>query len=626
MSETKIKQAKKKGPIRFEAIIPVTVICLLTTLYFKLWFDGHIKSVIEYVGTQGNGAEVNVESVNTSFINGSFDLNGLQVTDTLKPTLNSLEIENIHFQFIWDALLRMKFVVEDASINNVQISKPRAKPGKVLPPEPAKPSKMDEIQLEVISQVQKKYSKNVLSNITSLLDGSDYQEQINQIRGDLKSEKRLNAMISDVDTKSDLWEGKIKNLSDTSKIKEAEALVKSIEKEKNFINQAKSVKELTDILKDIQDQYKEVQKASKDLQSEVKAITQYPKEIENLIKEDVESLKDRFSIPSVDFKDMAMNLFAGQFTEYILKARKYKALADQYLPEKKDKEEVIPPKRSEGKSYGFPITKGYPLFWLKRAGISSTGTANSYSGDLKGELTNVTTSPKTINKPILLDMKGNFPGMKMTGVHAQVKSDFTKDIAEQSALIKVASFQAPEKLFVDDEKLKFGFQTAIGSSTIRAKLVENRIAMDWESNLLRPKFLVESKTKLAQEMLHNVVNGIDNINISGKVNGSFSNFDMSLKSNLGDELGNGLKREIGNKVSAAQDKLQSLVNDRISKPKNELLAKIGGSESSLKSLQNIGELYKKNEDQIKKEIEKLKKGGSKDIENKAKKLFKGIKL
>ncbi len=617
---------KKKGPIRFEAIIPVLIISIITFAYFSYYFDRHLKSLFEYVATQGNGAEVNVGSVKTSFINGSFDLNVLQVTDKERPTHNMIEIENIHFQYVWDALLRMKFVVDDASINNIQIAKPRKSPGRVLPPEPAKPSKMDELQLEVISQVRNKYGNNVLGNIAALMGGGDYQGQLEAIRGNLKSEVRLNAMVADVTAKKDFWDGKIKTLSDTSKLKAIETQVQEISQKKNVLEQAKGIKQLGDLLKEVNKQYKEVQTATKQLQTEVNQVAQYPKEVENLVKEDIASLKDHFKIPQIDFKDMAMNLFAGEFAEYIVKARKYQALAKQYLPEKKEKEVVVPPKRAEGKSYDFPITKGYPLFWLKRAALSSKGTEDSYSGKVSGELTNVTTSPKTVGLPIILDMKGDFPGAKVMGVQAKVTADFTKTVAEQSALIKVGSFEVPEKLFVNDDKMKFGFKNAIGTSTIQMKLVQEQIAMSWDSALNQPKFIVESKTKLAEEMLNNILNAIPVININGSVTGTFKNFDMKISSNLGDELGNGFKREIGAKVAEAQTKIQSLIDDKIMKPKNDLMAAIGGNQNNLSSLGNLGELYKKNEKQIQAEIEKLKKGGSGDLKEKGKKLLKGFKF
>lgn len=627
-TDTKVKKApKKKGPIRFEAIIPVLVLSLLTFAYFSYYFDRHLKSLVEYVGTQANGAEVNVGSIKTSFLNGSFDLNVLQVTDKERPTHNTLEIENMHFQYLWDALLRMKFVVDDASINNIQISKPRKSPGRVLPPEPAKPSKINELQIEVISQIKNKYGKNVLGDIAALLEGGDYKDQIEAIRGDLKSEARVKAMVADVTAKKEFWDGKIKTLSDTTKLKSIEAEVQAISKQKNILEQAQGVKKLTDLLKDVNNQYKDVQDATKQLQAEVTAVAAYPKEVEALVKEDIASLKNRFKVPQIDFKDMAMHLFAGEFAEYIAKARKYQALAEQYIPEKKEKtDEVIPPKRSEGRTYQFPITTGYPLFWLKRAALSSKGTADSYSGNVSGELTNVTTAPKQIGKPIILDMKGNFPGVKVMGVQAKITSDFTKTIAENSALIKVGSFQVPEKLFVNDEKMKFGFQNATGSSTINVKMVQQNITMSWDSALSQPKFIVESKTKLAQEMMSNILNNIPTITINGNVAGTFKNLDMNISSNLGDELGNGFKREIGTKLAEAQTKIQSLVDDQIMKPKNELMAAIGGNKNNLTSLGNLGELYKKNEKQIQAEIEKLKKGGTSDLKEQGKKLLKGFKF
>jgi uncharacterized protein (TIGR03545 family) len=107
------KKKKAKGPIRYEAIIPVVVISLLTFLYFSFYFDLHLKKLVEYVGTQANGAEVNVDGIRTSFIRGSFDLDRLQVTNAEQPSHNALEIGNVHFGFLWDALLRAKFVVEE---------------------------------------------------------------------------------------------------------------------------------------------------------------------------------------------------------------------------------------------------------------------------------------------------------------------------------------------------------------------------------------------------------------------------------------------------------------------------------------------------------------------------------
>lgn len=624
---TETKKNKKKGPIRYEAIIPVLVLSLITYVYFAYYFDHHMKNLIEYVGTEANGAEVNVGSVRTSFIKASFDLDRLQVTDPERPTHNSLEIGNVHFQYLWDALLRMKFVVEDASINDIKLLSKRSSPGRVLPPKPASPSKMEAIQNQVIAQVKNKYGQNVLGDVMTLLEGGDYKDQIQTIRETLKSEARIKAMIADVDSKKEFWDGKVKQLSDTSKLKEVETTLAEVRSEKNFVNQAKGVQKLTELLKDVNNQYKEIEKSTKDLQAEVKAISNYPKEVQSLVAEDIASLKGRFKIPQIDFKDMAMHLFAGDFAEYIAKARKYQAVAKQYIPEKKKEEDVVVPRqRSEGKNYQFPITAGYPLFWLKRAAISSKGTADSYSGQVSGELTNVTTSPKQIGKPIVLDVRGDFPGVNVMGVKAVLTADFTRDIGRQSALVQVNSFAVPQKMFVDDGKTKFGFQNANGSTTISASLEEQNIDMSWTSALSRPKFVVESKTKVAQEMLSNIVNNIPVININGKASGQFSNLNMSITSNLGTELSAGFSRELKAKVAEAEARIQSLVDEKINQPKQQLMASISGNSSNLNSLDGLKDLYKKNEDKIKAEIENIKKGGSGGLKEQGKKILKGFKL
>lgn len=631
MTNTLEKKVKKKGPIRFEAIIPVTIISLLSFVYFSFYFDLHLKNLFEYIGTQANGAEVNVGSVNTSFIKGSFSLNKLEVTDKEKPTQNLLQIGNVHFQYLWDALLRMKFVVEDASITDIQISSPRKSPGKVLPPEPAKPSKLNEIQNQVIAQVKNKYGANMLGDALSILEGGDYEAQVAKIRETLKSEARVKEMLADVEGKKQFWDGKVKELSDTSKLKSIEAQVQSISKEKNFLEQAKGVQKLTGLLKEAESQYKDVQSASKELQSQVNSVAQYPKELQNLVNEDIKSLKNHFSIPKLDFKEMAMHLFAGEFAQYITKARKYQALAKQYIPEKNEEQDVvIPRKRSEGKDYQFPITTGYPLFWLKRAALSSKGTADTYSGNIAGELTNVTNAPKQIGKPIVLDLKGDFPAVKVSGVHAKITIDFAHSTPKQSALIEVASFEVPEKLFVSNEKMKFGLEKAIGKARVEAQLVQEEVSMKWSALLSSPKFVVDTSNKLAKEMLTNVMNGIHAINIDASATGTFNNLNMNISSNLGDELSSGITREVGHKIAEAQKKIQNLIDEKINKPKEQLMAGLGGNQNNLSSLNNLQELYKKNEGKIKEEIAKLQKGGGgKDLDNlkdQGKKLLKGFKF
>ncbi len=136
MSTTEPKVKKPKGPIRFEAIIPITIIWVVSLIYFTYFFDHHLKKAIEWAATQANGAEVNVNVVKTSFIKGEFLMEKIEVTNSEMPKFNLVEVGRVHFKYLWDALLRMKFVVEDASIDVIQMGTKRAHEGFVVPPPP----------------------------------------------------------------------------------------------------------------------------------------------------------------------------------------------------------------------------------------------------------------------------------------------------------------------------------------------------------------------------------------------------------------------------------------------------------------------------------------------------------
>lgn len=626
MNDTTKKAPKKKGPIRFEAIIPVAVLSVAAYGYFTWYFDQHLRSGIEYVATQANGAEVNVAAVRTSFLRGTFDLDGLQVTDKELPQRNLLAIDNVHFGYLWDALLRMKFVVNEASINQIQVFAPRAKPGFVLPPEPESPSKLEAMQKEVIGQIKQEYSQNMLGDLIALLEGADPKDQLQEIREELKSEKRVKAMIEDVEVKRKTWEKEVKRLSDTSKVKELEAEINELKKEKNLLKQAQGLKDVTEKLKAIQKQAKEAQAAGKKLEGDVRAVASYPREVEALVKEDIASLKNRFQIPQLDLKDMAMALFSKELGQYLVQVRKYQALATQYLPEKKEREEVVPPPRQVGRDYEFPITKGYPLFWLKKAAISSTGTKDSYSGNVTGELTNVTTSPKWVKKPTVLELRGDFPATNVYGVKATLTADFTRPSPRQLFDLRVNEFAIPGREFSKSEQLKFGFTKASGSTVLTATLEADQVKMNWNATLSKPQWLVEAKSKLAHELLSGIVNGIPVVYVNGTVGGTWKNLNMAINSNLGDELSTGLKDQIGLKLKEAEGKLQALVDEKIKKPQQELLTQVNASGDLVSQLKNLDQLYKANEDKIKAEIEKLKKGGTGSLKEQGKKLLKGLKL
>ncbi len=113
------KKVKKKSPVRIEFVIPISIIIIASMAYARFFLDGNLRSVLQFVGSRVNEAEVNIGSIKTSFLNGSLTLSDIQITDKDNPEYNSLEIKKINFDVMMEALLKAKFVVDDATIENI---------------------------------------------------------------------------------------------------------------------------------------------------------------------------------------------------------------------------------------------------------------------------------------------------------------------------------------------------------------------------------------------------------------------------------------------------------------------------------------------------------------------------
>ncbi|RZA08901.1 MAG: TIGR03545 family protein, partial [Proteobacteria bacterium] len=183
---------KKQGPFRTEAIIPSVIILALVYGYFYFFFDTHLRKGLELAATNIHGAEVNIGKIETSFWRASFSMRNLEVTNKEQPTHNLFEVGEIRTKLLWDALLRMKGVVEDASVLDIRAYTKRSHPGYVLPePKPGTENGLlAKAQAQVLKQTRAKLNNNFLGDIAEVLSGVDPKEQLNNIKADLKAVAR----------------------------------------------------------------------------------------------------------------------------------------------------------------------------------------------------------------------------------------------------------------------------------------------------------------------------------------------------------------------------------------------------------------------------------------------------
>ena len=323
--KSKKKKPVKTGIIRWGGIIPFVLIIALLYAYFFFFFDTHMRSLIEWSGYKALGSEVNVDHFESSFIKGNFKINRIQITDVEQPKTNSIEINEVRFDVNMDALLRLKFVIEDMGVEGIQFASIRKTVGKVAPPEPPDkddgPSLVDQMQTQALNKIDGQYQNNILGDVAGFLKSGDGNQQLKNIEDSLKSKKLAEDLKTKWETKKTECDAKLKQLPTDADFKSYKTRFDAI-KYKDFSSPQEldaSVKQFNQLKSDVDEKIKFVDTTKNELTSDVKSIQTDATSIDQQIKADIASIKDRLKIPKLDAASLTKSLFMDYLRPYLAK-------------------------------------------------------------------------------------------------------------------------------------------------------------------------------------------------------------------------------------------------------------------------------------------------------------------
>lgn len=638
------KNKKPKGPIRTGAVTATLVLAVLIGAYFYFAFDSNLKSGLEWTLTYLHRAEVNIGKIKTSLRGGYLHIYDVQVTKKEAPEQNLISVGAIKLQLLWDALLRAKIVVDESAIENIQLYSKRAKPGAILPEKPVEQEDggankaYKEVEQAALEQTKKDFDKNVLGDVAAILGGADTKAQLEQIKSDLTSEKKINELKTALKEKEEAWKLRLKQLPDNQYVDQikvrSQKLKFNINDPKQFAN---DLKEAQALIKEVDEKIKNIKQTGSDLDGDLNVINQSFKQIDEYVKQDLKDLQGRLKIPNLDVKDFSQKLFLSLLEKKISGFNKYFNLARQYMPPKKSTDEKIakkesiprPPKRGKGINIQYPVTVGYPLFWLRHGKISSQSNESEFSGDITGEVIDVTSDPVYLKKPAYIKINGNFPKQGIVGLDATVTMDHTTSSPKDQIYAKIAKYDAGRQVLSSSDDLNFEIENSKGSLVLNGVMQNNQLLVKIDNQFNEVKYLVEAKSKQVKEIITNVVNGIPVITLVAKATGPVNSLNWSIRSNLGSELSSGLKAQIQGKIDEAKKELDNFVNSRIKGEKEKLTAELdkfknqykGEVDKAKAKIEGAKQQAEKEAEQKKKAVENQQK---KQLEDKGKKLLKDL--
>ena len=572
----------KQGPVRFEAIIPLAIVLGLITLYFTLFFDMHLRRGIEYGATLVNGAEVNIGKLDTSLWDASVAVGDIAMTDPGQPARNRVQIGAVNFRMLWDALLRGKVVIDEASITDVQIDTPRNSPGHVLPVK--KSGDGEGYGDKVLAQVKEEFSGNVLGDLAAIASGADPKEQLATLGADLKSSTQIAGMQKTLDEKNQQWQSRLAALPKGEEFSALQYRLANVKLDnlQDVTQIQASLLELDSIRNDFDAKSRSVRETGAALSGDLAASRASFADLDKIVKEDVRSLQARMHLPSLDARTLSRALFGLDVLGKIQQVRGYMDQARSYIPAKSEQENAVPVHvRKKGHDYVFGQPHSYPPFWLRKALISSR--LQGGTSDLSGEILDVSTDQSLVGRPMVATIKGDFPQQGISGIKAELVINHLSSVPVERLVMEVGRYAAAGRALASSPSVELGFSKAEGSAKFVAQLRGDNVDVRMTNRFTQVTFETRAQSDVVREMINASVAGLDAVNLDAHVTGTWSDLDWQLSTNLADALERGMRRYLQDKMDEARARIEALVNGKIDEQRKRLYARQGEMESALKS-------------------------------------------
>lgn len=633
------KIQKAKGPIRWNAVVPFTIVLVVVIAYFHFFFDLHLRKGLEWAGYKAVGAEVNIGSLKTSFFNASLRVQKIELTDAEKPAQNMVEIGDIRWGMSWDALLRGKVLVNEAVIENIQFATARRSPGRVAPPEPPpKPGpglveqEAQRLKEEALAKAQQEYANNMLGDLAAILGGTDAKAQLGKIEGSLESKKRAQELEAELKTKQKYWDEKLKALPQGKDIQALNDRLGKV-KTKDFKTPQElqaSLQELDAIVKQGDAYYKQVGSTGQELDKDLKKVDADVKALDALVKADVKALETRFRIPSINTKDLTRALFNRYLGKYMEKINRYRAMAEKYVPPKymnkisgkggaKEEEEVAiqPHPREKGISYEFGRKNSYPLLWIKKAAISSQAGMSAKAGNIRGEILDITTHQTLVGRPTVASLAGDFPADQIKDILLKMVIDNTQAESLITYKMAVGSYPINGSDLVNSPDVKIALTSATGKLSIDGELKALRdFKMNLSNQFTTANFDITAKDGNIDTILKNTFAGLPVISLTGSASGYLPSISFDVTSNIGSELEKGLRKQVEAKIAEARKQIEEYVQREIAKNREQIEKQVNQLKEQFNTEVKKAQAHL---DAQKKQVEGKADQAKKDAENQAKK-------
>jgi uncharacterized protein (TIGR03545 family) len=595
---------KKTPLIRWRFVLPVGIFIAALAVFFIFFFDFLLARGIEIAGSKVNGAKVEVSGLKTKLFQGRLDIARLQVTNKEIPMQNIVDVGPMGFQIVFTELIKKRVIIPEASISGLQFNTARKTSGAL----PAVKKKQEEGKPSAASKLAAKYADRFKMNMSSVK--FDAKEKVTFDEKDTAVYKQGEALKEKVNAMPDDWKAKVDALNVDERLNAIEAKLNEVKATK--VDGADAIKTIPEGLKKLKEAKNDLNKLKSDVKAvrdqasaELKSVQGGVTGLQGAKQKDLDELLSRLNLDFVNPKRLVDGMIGPALLNRVHTILGYVQTARRVMPSKQEAESLPPKPRASGEDIRFWSPAALPRFWLKKSAVSGAFQGITASGLLQ----NATSNPPRIGKPTTLELKGAQGGREFNG---NIIIDHVTDTKKDSLALHVKGLDVAEMVSSGGAQVNFltggsgGAEVvfkAIGEEQINGRiglnlshLKLNREALFQQVGLPstiaanagrddRIKFDLMSKIAASLEQLPLV-------SIVANIGGTWSDPDLSIDSNLDNEISRIIKSSVGDVVAGQrkelEDKLQNVVkqqtaslNAKLAEVQSKLNGALGGHDAKI---------------------------------------------
>ena len=536
------KTEKKKPPgfgPRWSYLITRGLVVAVVWAFFTFLFDPLLRTGAITGGQKAAQAKVEIAGLTTTLFPPTVHLESVAVANAKKPMTNLVEFESLEGDVDGMALLRGSYVIDKATVSGLTWSTQRAESGLLegveLPPE----EEGEGIDFEKLG---KDWAKDVFERAKLEYD----PRNLESVRLADRLEDEWKSDFEDLETRAKQIDQQYKALEDLVKLAKGGNPLKKLETYKKVADDGRRL-------------LQNVQQVRLDLQQLPPKATTDLGQLNEARQRDQEEIKRKVNELIVDPDKLSEFLLGPELHHKVSTALSWVQWANRTAGHFKSDPK---PERMRGEDVLFHRDVELPKYLTRLINVSGHGLIGGDELQIEGTIADVSSDPVLYGKPTVVRMKGSGEAaVQMKGV-----LDRTIDTPINEVDLEYVLDSATTQRLGDDDSLAIDVAADKTEWTVHLTTtgddLSGTVLLEQKPVRLTP-FVKEGVDDAVVRVIGASVQNIDRVEATVALSGTLKKPKLKLSTNLGPAIANGVKRGLGNEVSAQKEALIAQLNERV---------------------------------------------------------------